>query len=55
MIARRKNEKTITHREMLKRLKVLSYEEGHRRKPESIEEVKALEKLSAEAFPEEGW
>ncbi len=29
------------------------YEEGYRRKPESIEELKAMEKAAAEAFGEE--
>jgi len=31
------------------------YEEGYRQHPESIEEIKAMEQLSADAFAEEGW
>ena len=34
---------------------IQQYEDGYRRKPESIDEVKAMEKMSAEAFKEEGW
>lgn len=30
------------------------YERGYRNKPESVAEIKALEKLSAQAFQEEG-
>ena len=30
------------------------YEEGYRRHPESMEEIKAMEELSADAFAEEG-
>jgi len=30
------------------------YEDGYRKKPESLEEIKAMEKVSAEAFYEEG-
>lgn len=40
------NESTVTHKEILKRL----YEQGYLCKPESVKEVKALEKLSAEAL-----
>ena len=39
----------VEKQEMLKQ-----YEDGYRRKPESIEEIKVLEKLSAESFKEEG-
>jgi metal-responsive CopG/Arc/MetJ family transcriptional regulator len=31
------------------------YEAGYKNKPEVVEEIKALEKISAEAFEEEGW
>ena len=31
------------------------YEEGYRRYPESAKEIEALQKLSADAFTEEGW
>jgi metal-responsive CopG/Arc/MetJ family transcriptional regulator len=31
------------------------YEEGYRQHPESIDEIKAMEQLSADAFEEEGW
>ena len=31
------------------------YEEGYRRQPESMDEIKAMEELSAAAFVEEGW
>jgi len=34
--------------------KIMRYEEGYRKKPESVEEIKAMEKVSAEAFHEEG-
>lgn len=34
--------------------KVRQYEQGYARKPESIDEVKALHQLSADAFKEEG-
>lgn len=30
--------------------KIRKYEEGYSKKPESLEEIKAFEKLSAEAF-----
>lgn len=30
------------------------YQEGYKKKPESIQEIEALEKASAEAFKEEG-
>ena len=33
---------------------IAQYERGYKNKPESIEEIKAWEKLSAEAFREEG-
>ena len=32
---------------------VRRYQEGYRKKPESIQEIKAMEKASAEAFKEE--
>lgn len=32
---------------------IKSYREGYRKKPENIEEIKAFEKVSAEAFKEE--
>lgn len=35
--------------------KIKRYEAGYAQKPESIEEIKALEQLSADAFREEGW
>ena len=35
--------------------KIKRYEEGYKKKPESLEEIKAMEKVSAEAFSEEGW
>lgn len=35
--------------------KVRQYEQGYTRKPESVEEIKALEQMSADAFREEGW
>ena len=38
-----------------KKEKIRKYEEGYRRKPEDIDEIKAMEKASAEAFAEEGW
>ena len=31
------------------------YEEGYRRHPESVDDIKAMEQLSADAFAEEGW
>lgn len=31
------------------------YEQGYRHHPESMDEIKALEALSADAFAEEGW
>ena len=31
------------------------YEAGYRRHPESIDEIKAMEGLAADAFEEEGW
>ncbi len=34
---------------------IRQYEEGYKKKPESVEEVKAMEQASAEAFKEEGW
>lgn len=42
--------KSLEEKEMIRK-----YEEGYRRKPESVDEIKAMEKLSAEAFKEEGW
>ncbi|MBU0571348.1 hypothetical protein KJ662_05460 [Patescibacteria group bacterium] len=35
--------------------KITQYEEGYRDNPESAEDIKAMEKASAEAFEEEGW
>lgn len=35
--------------------KIKEYQEGYKRKPESLEETEALEEASAEAFQEEGW
>ena len=32
---------------------IKNYQEGYRKKPESIREIKAMEKLQAEAFKEE--
>lgn len=40
----------LEKKEMIKQ-----YEEGYRRKPESLDEITAMEKASAEAFAEEGW
>ena len=37
-----------------KQAMVEQYEEGYRRKPESVDEIKAMEELSADAFKEEG-
>ncbi|MBI5415960.1 MAG: hypothetical protein HZA29_04010 [Candidatus Omnitrophica bacterium] len=34
--------------------KVRQYEQGYARKPEAIDEIKALHQLSADAFKEEG-
>ena len=34
---------------------IKQYEEGYRNHPESVNELKVLEKLSADAFIEEGW
>lgn len=34
--------------------KVRAYEQGYARKPEPVDEIKALEQLSADAFKEEG-
>ena len=34
---------------------IRQYEEGYRRKPESIEEIKAQELASAQAFSKEEW
>lgn len=34
---------------------IRQYEDGYRKSPESIEEIKAMEKASGEAFEEEGW
>ncbi len=33
---------------------IKQYEEGYKNKPESVDEIKAFEQLSAEAFKEEG-
>ena len=40
---------------MDKQKMIKQYEEGYRQHPESVEEVKVMEKLSADAFNEEGW
>ncbi|MFH1503812.1 MAG: hypothetical protein ABIH08_00245 [Candidatus Omnitrophota bacterium] len=42
--------KSVEEEKMIKQ-----YEEGYKKKPESLEEIKAMEKASAEAFEEEGW
>ncbi|MDP2923649.1 MAG: hypothetical protein Q8O30_08040 [Candidatus Omnitrophota bacterium] len=42
--------KNLEEKEMVKR-----YEEGYKNKPESVAEIKAMEKASAEAFKEEEW
>ena len=34
---------------------IRQYEEGYKKKPEFLEEIKAMEQVSAEAFQEEGW
>ncbi len=34
---------------------IKQYEEGYRKVPESLEEIKAMEKASTEAFEAEGW
>ena len=34
---------------------IKQYEEGYRQHPESVEETKVMEQLSADAFNEEGW
>jgi len=34
---------------------IKQYEEGYKKKPESLEELKAIEKASAEAFEGEEW
>lgn len=34
---------------------IKQYEEGYRQHPESLEELKVMEQLSADAFNEEGW
>jgi metal-responsive CopG/Arc/MetJ family transcriptional regulator len=33
---------------------IRQYEQGYQKKPESLEEIKAMERASAEAFEEEG-
>ncbi|MBI5149230.1 MAG: hypothetical protein HZA28_00450 [Candidatus Omnitrophica bacterium] len=53
VIAKRKKEKAITHDEMIKKLKIYRYERGYRRFPESLKEIKALEKLSIDFFKAE--
>ena len=40
---------------MEKQNMIKQYEDGYRRKPEPAEEIKVMEKLSADAFTEEGW
>lgn len=34
---------------------IKQYEEGYRHHPESVDEIKAMEELSADAFAEEKW
>lgn len=34
---------------------VRQYEEGYRKKPEKLSEIKGWERVSLEAFSEEGW
>ncbi|MBU4305756.1 MAG: hypothetical protein KJ893_09110 [Candidatus Omnitrophica bacterium] len=34
---------------------IKQYQEGYLNKPESVSEIKVYEKLSADAFEEEGW
>ncbi len=41
--------KGLEQEELVKR-----YEQGYRKKPENIQEIKAIEKTQAEAFKEEG-
>lgn len=53
IIAKRKKEKTISHREMIKKLKIRSYERGYRRHPESLKDIEAMEKLSVDSFKAE--
>ncbi len=43
----------LDHRDKQKMIQ--QYEEGYRNHPESIDEIKAMEELSADAFAEEGW
>ena len=40
---------------MDKQKMIKQYEEGYRQHPESVEEIKVMEQLSADAFNEEGW
>ena len=44
----RLQQNTVEKQKMIKQ-----YEEGYRNKPESVDEITALEKLSADAFKEE--
>lgn len=53
IIAKRKKEMAITHHEIIKKFKIYSYKIGYRRLPESLEEIKALEKLSIDSFKAE--
>ena len=39
---------------MEKKKMIKQYETGYRQKPEHIDEIKAMERMSAEAFTEEG-
>ncbi len=34
---------------------IRQYEEGYKKKPEPLKEIRAMEEVSAEAFQEEGW
>ena len=40
---------------MDKQKMIKQYEEGYRQHPESVDEIKVMEQLSADAFNEEGW
>jgi len=41
-------------RAMEKQEMIKAYEEGYRNQPESVDEIKAMENLAADAFKEEG-
>ncbi len=40
---------------MKDRTRIKKYKEGYRKLPESVEEIKVLTKMSAEAFAEDAW